>query len=154
MHIILHEAPAESRLHIRLHSPLVLGCQPVGQAVQSWVEGSRHVGVRRMRPVAKGRGGARREAVDQRSEEVGVARLAGLHQTVHVDVEGLLLEGTGEGPRGEVLQPREQRQVEFIAAVPAQQIHAEQHLPLSDLLASRFALEDGTRAKRLKGVVG
>lgn len=70
-----------------------------------------------------------------------MAGLAGLHQAVHVDAEGLLLEGAGEGARREVLKPGEQRQVQFIAAVPAKQIHAEQHLALCDLLAGGFALE-------------
>lgn len=74
-----------------------------------------------------------------------MAGLAGLHQTVHVDVEGLLLEGTGEGTWREVLQPGEQRQVKFIAAIPAKQIHAEQHLALCDLLTSCFTLENRNR---------
>lgn len=77
-----------------------------------------------------------------------MAGLAGLHQAVHVDAEGLLLERAGEGARSEVLKPGEQRQVQFIAAVPAKQIHAEQHLALCDLLAGRFALEKKKRVIR------
>lgn len=95
-----------------------------------------------MGPVSEGRGGTRRQAADERREEVGVARPAGLHQAVHVDAEGLLLEGAGEGPWREVLQPGQQRQVHLVAAVPAQQVHAEEHLPLRDLLAGRFALSN------------
>lgn len=77
-----------------------------------------------------------------------MAGLAGLHQAVHVDAEGLLLEGAGEGAGREVLKPGEQRQVQFIAAVPAEQIHAEQHLALRDLLAGGFALEKKKRVIR------
>lgn len=54
MHVILHEAPAKSELHVCLQASLVLGRQTVRQAVQSWVEGSRHVGVGRMRSLMKG----------------------------------------------------------------------------------------------------
>lgn len=70
-----------------------------------------------------------------------MAGFAGLHKAVHVDAEGLLLESAGEGAQRQVLQPGEQRQVQFVAAVPTEQIHAEQHLALCDLLARRFALE-------------
>lgn len=140
MHIILHKTPTEGRLHVGLHPSPVLSCQTVGQSVQSRVEGSGHVGVCRMRPLAERCGRARGQTVDQWSEEVSVAGLAGLHQAVHVDVEGLLLEGAGEGTWREVLQPGEQRQVKFIAAVAAKQIHAEKHLTLCDLLTSCFTL--------------
>lgn len=64
MHVILHEAPAKSELHVCLLASLVLGRQTVRQAVQSWVEGSRHVGVGRMRSLMKGRGRARGQTVD------------------------------------------------------------------------------------------
>lgn len=94
-----------------------------------------------MRPLAKGGGRAGGQAVDQWSEQVSVARLAGLHQAVHVDVEGLLLEGAGEGPRRDVLQPGEQGQVQLITAIPTEQIHTEQHLPLCDRLTSGFTLK-------------
>lgn len=67
---------------------------------------------------------------------------AGLHQAVHVDVEVLLLEGAREGAWREVLQPGEERQVKLVAAVSAEQIHAEQHLALRDLLASGFTLQN------------
>lgn len=74
-----------------------------------------------------------------------MAGLAGLHQTVHVDVEGLLLEGAGEGTWREVLQPGEQRQIKFITAIPTEQIHAEQNLTLCDLLTSCFTLQNRNR---------
>lgn len=70
-----------------------------------------------------------------------MAGFAGLHQPVHVDVEGLLLEGAGEGTWGEILQPGEERQIQLVAAVPAQQIHAKQHLTLCDLLPCCFTLQ-------------
>lgn len=145
VYIIFHQTPAEGRLHICLHSSLVLGRQTVGQAIQSWVQGPGHVRVRWMRPLAEGWGRAGGQAVNQRSEKVGMAGLAGLHQTVHMNVEGLLLEGAGEGTWREVLKPGEQRQVKFITAIPTEQIHAKQHLTLCDLLTSCFTLENRSR---------
>lgn len=141
MQVVLHQAAAERRLHAPLRGSLVLGRQAVGQPVQSRVEGPGHVGVGRLGPLAEGRGGAWREAVDERGEEVGVAGLSRLDQTVHVDAEGHLLEGAGESTRGEVLEPGEQRQIQLVTTVPTQHVHAEQHLSLCDLLACSFTLK-------------
>ena len=70
-----------------------------------------------------------------------MASFGGLDQAVHVDAEGLLLKGTGEGPGGEVLEPGEQGEVHLVTAVTAQNIHPQEHLALCDLLPCGFTLE-------------
>lgn len=125
MNITLHQASTESWFHVDLRASLVLCSQAVWQSVQSRVEGSGHVGVGWVRPLTERWSRAWGEAVDKRCKKVGVTGLAGLDQTVDMDAEGLLLKGAWKCTRGKILQPGEQRQIQFIATVPAEQVYAE-----------------------------
>lgn len=117
----------------------ILARQPIGQAIQCWVQGARHVGVCRLGAAQRG-GGVWRQFADERCKEVRVASLCGLDQAVHVDVELLLFEGAGEDTVGEVLHPGEQRQVQVITTVTTQHVNAQEDLALCDLLTRRLAL--------------
>lgn len=128
----------------------ILAGEPVGQPVQRWVQGARHVGVSGLR-AAKGGGGVWRQFADERGEEIRVAGLSRLDQAVYVDVELLLFEGAGEDGLGEVLHPGEQRQVQVVAAVTAQHVDTQEDLALCDLLARRFALHISVRERPVRG---
>lgn len=134
-----HGRDAFGRHHVPAACPLILAGQSVRQPVQRWVQGARHVGVSGLGAAQRGRG-VRRQFTDERGEEVGVACLSGLDQAVHVNVEQLLFEGTGEDAVAQVLHPGEQGQVQVIAAVAAQHVHPQEDLALCDLLAGSFAL--------------
>lgn len=139
---VRHGRDAFGRHGVAAARPLVLARQSIGQAVQGRVQRARHVGVGRLGSAERGRG-VRGQFADERREKVAVARLCGLDQAVHVDVEQLLLEGAGEDAVAQVLHPGQQRQIQVVAAVPAQHVHPEEDLALRDLLARGFALSTG-----------
>lgn len=134
-----HGGDAFGRRGVAAARPFVLARQAIGQAVQGRVEGARHVGVGRLGPAKWGRR-VRGQLADERGEQVTVAHLSGLDESVHVDIEQLLLEGAGKDAVAQVLHPGQQRQIQVVTAVPAEHVHPEEDLALRDLLARSFAL--------------
>ena len=134
-----HGGDTFTRSYLPAACSLILARQPIRQSIQRWVQGAWHVGVSGLGAAQRG-GGVWGQFADKWREEVSVAGLCRLHQTVHVDVELLLLKGAGEDAVGEVLHPGEQWQVHVVAAVTAQHVDAKKDLALSDLLTRCLAL--------------
>lgn len=134
-----HGRDAFTRRYLPATRSLILAGQPVRQPVQRRVQGARHVGISGLGAAQWG-GRVWRQFADKRGEEVSVASLCGLDQAVHVDVELLLFEGTGEDAVGEVLHPGEQGQVQVVTAVTTQHVDPQEDLALCDLLPCRLAL--------------
>lgn len=140
-----HGRDSFTRHYLTTTGSLVLTRQTVGQTVQGWVQGPRHVGVCRLRTSQWG-GRIRRQFADERGEEVSVASLSGFDHAVHVNVEMLLFEGAGEGALREFLHPAEHGEVDVITAVTTQHVHAQEDLTLCDLLTCGFTLLKTTTA--------
>ncbi len=113
----------------------------MGQTVQGGIERTGHVSIRRLGPPQR-RCWAGREFGEQRSEKIRMTRSDRFDKPVYVDAEGLLLKRASEDRRREVLQPRQQTQVQFLTTIPTQDVDGEENLLLTDFLSSGFALAE------------